>query len=62
VTAACTDASSTGARRGMSTSAIIEITAQPTMYQAMPVLDPVFLRIAAAISGAGPPAMTDASW
>jgi hypothetical protein len=46
----------------MSTSAIIEITAQPTMYQAMPVLDPVFLRIAAAISGAGPPAMTDASW
>ncbi len=26
------------------------------------VLDPVWLRIAAAISGAGPPAMTDASW
>jgi len=26
------------------------------------VLDPVFCRIAAAISGAGPPAKTEASW
>jgi hypothetical protein len=32
------------------------------MYQLMPVLDPVFWRILVAISGAGPPAITDASW
>ena len=32
------------------------------MYQLIPVLEPVFFRMAAAISGAGPPAMTEASW
>src|SRR6185312_2796833 len=49
-------------RRGMSSSAIMAITAQPTRYQLMKVLEPVELRIAAAMSGAGPPAMTEASW
>jgi hypothetical protein len=32
------------------------------MYQLIPVLEPVLLRIAAAMSGAGPPAITDANW
>src|SRR5215471_8579727 len=49
-------------RCGMSSRAIMAITAQPTRYQLIQVLEPVALRIAAAISGAGPPAMTDASW
>ena len=40
----------------------MESTQHPMMYQAIPVLDPVEARMAAAISGAGPPAMTDASW
>ena len=31
------------------------ITAQPTRYQLVQVLEPVALNIAAAISGAGPP-------
>jgi hypothetical protein len=47
--------------RGIRISAAKEITAQPTMYQLIPRLEPVVFRIAAAISGAGPPAMTDAS-
>jgi hypothetical protein len=49
-------------RRGMSSSAIMAITAQPTRYQLIKVLEPVELRIAAAMSGAGPPAITEASW
>ena len=48
--------------RGMSTRATIESTQQPMMYQLIPALDLVFSRMAAAMSGAGPPAMTDASW
>jgi len=37
-------------------------TQQPTMYQLIPVLDFVRSRIAAAMRGAGPPAITEASW
>ena len=40
----------------------MESTQQPMMYQLIPALDSVFSRMAAAMSGAGPPAMTDASW
>ena len=40
----------------------METTAQPTRYQLIQVLDAVAARIAAAISGAGPPAITEASW
>ena len=40
----------------------MDTTQHPTMYQLMPILEPVFLRIHVAISGAGPPAITDASW
>src|SRR4051794_23804456 len=47
---------------GISSSAIIETTAQPTMYQEIPVEDLVLAKIAVAISGAGPPATTEASW
>src|SRR4029453_6632635 len=47
---------------GMSSKAIIDKTQQPTMYQLIPVLEFVALRMAAAMSGAGPPAMTEASW
>jgi hypothetical protein len=47
---------------GMSSRATIETTAQPTMYQEIPVDDPVRAKMAVAISGAGPPATTDASW
>ena len=35
-------------------------TQQPTMYQLIPVLEWVLARMAAAISGAGPPAITEA--
>jgi hypothetical protein len=51
-----------GAGLGISSSAIIDTTAQPTMYQLIHVLLPVADRIAAAINGAGPPAITDANW
>jgi hypothetical protein len=43
----------------MSGSAIIETTQQAMMQMLIQVLDPVLCRMAAAISGAGPPAMTD---
>src|SRR5215468_12633210 len=49
-------------RPGMNSSAIIAMTAQPIRYQLIQVLEPVALRMAAAMSGAGPPAMTEASW
>ena len=49
-------------RAGIEISAIIAIAQQPMMYQLIPVLEPVSSRIFAAISGAGPPAMTEASW
>ena len=43
-------------------SAIIEITQQPMMYQEIPVVPPVPLSSAVAINGAGPPAVMEASW
>ena len=49
-------------RRGISRRAPMPSTQQPMMYQLIPVLELVALRMAAAMSGAGPPAITEASW
>lgn len=55
------EAVSAGAWRGMNSSAITATAQQPTMYQLIPVREPVCSTIAAAMSGAGPPAITEAS-
>src|ERR1039458_7537835 len=51
------DGAALTSRRGMSSSAIMESTAQPMMYTLTQVLELVASTIAAAIRGAGPPAM-----
>src|SRR6476659_3903057 len=48
--------------RGSTSNAIIASTQQPTMYQLTPVPEPVSCRILVAMSGAGPPAITEANW
>lgn len=50
------DGAARTSRRGVSSSAVMAITVQPTRCQLIQVLEPVAPRMAAAISGAGPPA------
>jgi hypothetical protein len=47
--------------RGIKSKAPMASTQQMMMYQLIPVLESVLARMAAAINGAGPPAITEAS-